>query len=49
MMTKEQALQLWDELFDGNDVAFDYASHEIHKEDYQIDDNDNFGCYNFSV
>ncbi len=38
-MTKEQALQLWDELFDGNDVAFDYASHEIHKEDYQNDDN----------
>ena len=41
-MTKEQALTLWDTLFDGKDIAFDYASHEIHKEDY-MDNSKGFG------
>lgn len=38
-MTKEQALILWDQLFQGADVAYDYASHEIHRDDYQNDEN----------
>ena len=41
-MTKEQALNLWEQLFEGQDVAFDYASHEIHKEDY-LDNTNGFG------
>lgn len=41
-MTKEQALTLWDTLFEGKDIAFDYASHEIHKEDY-MDNSKGFG------
>ena len=38
-MTKEQALILWDQLFLGAEVAYDYASHEIHRDDYQNDEN----------
>lgn len=38
-MTKEQALILWEQLFGDKDVAYDYASHEIHKDDYRNDDN----------
>ncbi|MFA6829430.1 MAG: hypothetical protein WCR67_01810 [Bacilli bacterium] len=37
-MKKEQAIQLWDELYQNHETAFDYAAHEMRREDYQNND-----------
>ena len=34
-MDKEQALRIWDRLFPGREVAYDYASHPLRREDCQ--------------
>lgn len=34
-MTKEQALDIWESIYGDNDIAYDFASHQIRKEDYQ--------------
>ena len=37
-MDKEHALEIWEELFPGKDVAYDFASHPMKKEDFKKED-----------
>ncbi len=37
-MEKEQALRLWDSLYKGSEIAYDYASHIMKREDFRNSD-----------